>query len=168
MALLLFPSIASIWAETPLNHFNLLLNHTAFSILLSNCENDLLSHIEIHDFRNGNPTSSAHFEANFETGIMYSLPFKMTLYFKWETVHALHLQAPLEMGSDTFPYCIIHNKINTTHIQVTMDAPPPNANPKAWKKLFYKIIDNNLKPGGNLMTKKKYDNIISVLKARRA
>ena len=57
-----------------------------------------------------------------------------------------------------------------------MDAPTPIDPPqpltshaiKAWKKLFYKIIDKHLKSGGNLMTKQKYDNIITVLKARRA
>ena len=54
-----------------------------------------------------------------------------------------------------------------------MDAPLPNDPPqpltshaiKVWKKLFYEIIGKNLKPGGSWMTKKKYDDIITVLKA---
>ena len=82
------------------------------------------------------------------------------------------------MGYCDFPYCVINNTQHT-HIQVTMDAPPPplpNDPPQpltshaieSWKNLFYEIIDKNLKPGGNLMTKKKYDDILTVLKAKRA
>ena len=82
VALVLFPTFASMWADAPLNHFNLLLNHTEFIILLSNCENHLLSHIEIHGFQN--PCRSIRFKADFETGIMYYAPFKVSSYFKWE------------------------------------------------------------------------------------
>ena len=107
VALLHFPIIALIWAEAPLYHINVLLNHTAFSILLSNCETELLSHFKIHDFWNGNPSWFARFEANFERDIKYNSLFQIPFYFKWENNSCVPFTSSSGNGVWHFP--ILHH-----------------------------------------------------------